>query len=73
MVNSFAPAGSKAKVDAPKDLTKAIVSTQEVLKRYTKEEVAKVSLAIQIKQIKASRLMSSMLSSSCSTTRKATS
>jgi hypothetical protein len=44
MVNSSAQAGTKAKVDAPKDLTKAIVSTKEVLKRYTKEEVAKVSL-----------------------------
>lgn len=44
MVNSQAPAGTKAKVDAPKELTKAIVSTQEVLKRYSKEEVAKVRL-----------------------------
>lgn len=49
MVNSSAQAGTKAKVDAPKDLTKAIVSTKEVLKRYTKEEVAKVSSrAVQI-------------------------
>ena len=73
MVNSFAPAGSKAKVDAPKDLTKAIVSTQEVLKRYTKEEVAKVSLAIQIKQFEVSWLMPSTMLSKYSTTRKATS
>jgi hypothetical protein len=47
MVNSSAQAGTKAKVDAPKDLTKAIVSTREVLKRYTKEEVAKVSLVLE--------------------------
>lgn len=47
MVNSSAQAGTQAKVDAPKDLTKAIVSTKEVLKRYTKEEVAKVSLVLE--------------------------
>jgi len=41
MVNS---SSSAAKVDAPKDLTKAIVPTEVVLKRYTKDEVAKVSL-----------------------------
>jgi hypothetical protein len=41
MVNS---SSSATKVDAPKDLTKAIVPTEVVLKRYTKDEVAKVSL-----------------------------